>query len=467
MKPNSFLVAAALLSVAAIPAQTVTHYWIDATNGNDANSGTQAQPFKSLTWALGTQANDLHIHVLPGVYSPTNTGDFFDAVANAPAQIRLRAYQNLRITGVDKATCILDFGAGNGPWGYFDIGAGCVDIEISDLTMRNAGLDPWGNGAIAINNGAQSVDIHNCYFEQTYSTLIVWGGFDVAFHDNVITDAVPNTGQWPSVGVRVRTTVSSGDRTYIFNNTFYAIGQGISWSNDANNPQQWIINNVVLGATGKGYPNSVYQGTHIVFEKNLAFNSTTWNYDPAIGPNGTAPLLSLTNLEVDPMLTNPVAGDYSPLAGSPCIESGSVISHPYAMNDYAGNNRAVDSDENGSAIPDRGAIETTDITLVVTNFGQGLTATIDPQTTTPGTWATGALFMSLDAAPAYYPWFGMFGPDPLSVAMLLGYPGVPYSITFPAFPGLDGIWVNMQFLGVKTIGSANVLKGTGMVKGLL
>lgn len=465
MKPNVFLVAA-LLCAAAIPAQSVTHYWIDAVNGSDTNPGTRAQPFKSLTWAVGASFANFHIHVLPGVYSPATTGDFLDPSTLAPSRISLNNHQNVKITGVDTSTCILDFGAGNGVWGYIFITTGAVDIEISHLTMRNAGVDPWGNGAIEVNWGAQTVDIHNCYFEQTYSTLILFGGYDVAFHDNVITDAVVNTGSWPSVGVRIRTG-TAGDRTYIYNNTFYAIGQGISWSNDANNPQQWIQNNVCLDCTAKSYPNDGYAGAHIVFENNLAFNSGTWNYGPTIGPNGSAPALSLTNIEVDPMLANPAAGDYSLLPGSPCIESGSSMTHPYMMNDYADNNRAVDSDEDGIAIPDRGAIETTDLALHVTNFGQGQVAVIDIQTSNPNTWAFGGLFVSLNRAPFYNGWWGMFGPDPLGVVSIGGIPGTQIHWSLPASPALDGLWVYMQFIGLKAPGTAFVLKGSGLSANLL
>ena len=461
-------IAAALLCVAAIPSQTVTHYWVDAVAGNDSSPGTRAQPFKSLTWAVGFQFQDSHVHVMPGVYSPATTGDFADPSSGQPAQIRLASYQNLKITGVDKATCILDFGGGNGPWGFISIVSGCVDIEISDLTMRNSGVDPWGNGAISVDHGAQSVDIHNCYFEQTYSTLILWGGYDVAFHDNVITDATPNTGNWPSVGVRVRTDVTKGDRSYIYNNTFYAIGHGISWSNDANNPQQWIMNNVCRDVTAKAYPNGAYAGSHIVFENNLAYNSGTWNYDPVIGPNGSAPMLSATNLEVDPMLTNPAAGDYSLAAGSPCIEGGSAMVHPYQMNDYAGNNRAVDSDEDGVAVPDMGAIETTDLTLGVSNFAQGQTMTIDIQVANPGNWIGGALFFAFAENPTYNPMWGMFGPD---LNALITNPSTPIPLQLqmlvPVNAALNDLWIYTEVIGLKIIGSTVVLKGTGMTKSLL
>ena len=464
-------IAAALLCVAAIPSQTVTHYWVDAVAGNDSSPGTRAQPFKSLTWAVGFQFQDSHVHVMPGVYSPATTGDFADPSSGQPAQIRLASYQNLKITGVDKATCILDFGGGNGPWGFISIVSGCVDIEISDLTMRNSGVDPWGNGAISVDHGAQSVDIHNCYFEQTYSTFIIWRGFDVAFHDNVIVDVAPNTYAYPSVGVRVRTDGTNGDRTYIYNNTFHGIGQGVSWSNNNGSPpQQWIMNNVVLDSVtpgGWGFPNDVYGGSNIVFENNLAFNCVSGNYGPTVGPNGTAPALSATNLEVDPMLANPGAGDFSLLAGSPCIDSGSPMTHPFMMNDYEGNNRAVDSDENGTAIPDRGAIETTDLTLTVSNFALGQTAVLDVQSPNLGTWTIGGLFMSFSKAPSYNGWWGMLGPDPASVATLIGVPGMQFQLILPPNPSFSGLWIHSQFIGLKLIGNPGVLKGSGMSSNVL
>jgi hypothetical protein len=452
----------ALLCAAVVHAQNVTHYYVDAFNGLDTNPGTQAQPFKSLTWAVSAQLVDVHIHVLPGTYSPSTTGDFIDPTTLAPSSISLSGHQNFTISGLHRDVCVLDFGTGDGPWGFVRIGSGCVDVEIRDLSMINAGVAPWGNGAISVDGGAQFVDIHNCYFAQTYSTLIVWSGYDVSFHDNVIVDTVPNAGAWPSVGVRVRTTGTSGGRTYIYNNTFFAIGQGISWSNDAGNPQQWIINNVVLDATANAFPNAVHAGTHIVFENNLAFGSGGSNYNSVIGPNGTAPVLAATNTELDPILVNPAAGDFSPTSGSPCIDTGAPSILPTMMNDYFGNNRATDSDENGSAIVDRGAIEATDLSLAVGGFALGQVATIAVQTPNPGTWAAGALFMSLGAGQLYLPSVGISGLDLANMASVTLMPGSQFLFAIPNNPALIDTRAYIQALGLKVVGGAVVFKVTGL-----
>jgi len=460
-------IVTALLFAAAASAQTVTHYYVDAFNGSDTNPGTLAQPFRSLTWAVSVNQVDVHIHVGPGTYGPATTGDFQDPTTLNPISIVLNGCQNFTISGLHRDVCILDFGNGDGPWGFIKIGAGASDVEIRDLSMTNAGVAPWGNGAISVEGGAQFVDIHNCYFEQTYSTLIVWASFNVSFHDNVVVDAVPNAGSWPSVGVRVRTNGSSGDQTYIYNNTFFAVDQGISWSNDAGNPQQSILNNVILNANARAFPNATYAGTHIVFENNTAYASGITNYDPAIAPNGATPVLSSTNTELDPLLVNPSNGDFSLAANSPCIDSGSLLTPPTMMNDYFGNNRAVDSDENGSAIVDRGAIETTDLWLAASNFTQGQTASISVTTTSPGTWAGGALFMSLGASQLYVPSIGLAGLDLGATSSVTLNPGAQFAFSVPINPALNGITAHMQALGLKVVGGAVVIKLTGRDSQLL
>ncbi len=460
---NKFL-ATALLCASALTAQNpITHFWIDAAGGNDTNPGTQAQPFKSLTHAVLTQFADVHIHVMPGTYSPTTTGDFWDAANAAPAAINLVNYTNLTITGEDRNSCILDFGAGNGQWGFVKVNTGCIDVEISHLTMKNSGVDPWGCGALSIDNGCQGVDIHNCYFENTYSTLIIWGGYDVAFHDNVITDATTNTGAWPSVGVRVRTNAQKGDRTYIYNNTFHSIDQAISWSNDVNNPQQWICNNIAFNCGAKAFPNDKIAGAHIVVENNLAFGAGTWNFGPTIGPNGTAPALSATNIEVDPLLTSPATGDVSLMPGSPCIDAGSTTTHPYIMHDYMDNNRAVDSDEDGTATPEIGAIEVTDLSLNVTDFEQGKTAIVQIQTSSTTPWLGSALFLTYGSNPLYIPPYGIIGVD-LSKILVNPTVAVPLTIpmAIPVNPALTGKTFYMQAVGVRVTGSGASFKMTGM-----
>ena len=45
-----------------------------STQGSDANPGTPAQPFRSITYAYGQASAGTTIHVLPGIYSDYSSG---------------------------------------------------------------------------------------------------------------------------------------------------------------------------------------------------------------------------------------------------------------------------------------------------------------------------------------------------------------------------------------------------------
>ncbi|HIE71562.1 MAG TPA: hypothetical protein EYP98_16095 [Planctomycetes bacterium] len=73
----------------------------------------------------------------------------------------------------------------------------------------------------------------------------------------------------------------------------------------------------------------------------------------------------------------------------------------------------------------------------------------------------------MNRAPFYNGWWGMFGPDPLGVVSVGGIPGTQIHWSLPASPALDGLWVYMQFIGLKAPGTAFVLKGSGLSANLL
>src|SRR5690606_22341252 len=73
--PMRSLLAALLLSTVSV-AQTV--YYVDAVNGNDLNPGTtRVQAFRSISFASSFLADDDTLIILPGIYSPTLTGELF------------------------------------------------------------------------------------------------------------------------------------------------------------------------------------------------------------------------------------------------------------------------------------------------------------------------------------------------------------------------------------------------------
>ena len=301
---------AALAIGAALPAQNTTHYWVDPVSGNDTNAGTQAKPLKTLTKATSLLNSDVVVHMLPGVYGPATNGDFWDATASKGAKIRLNNHKNFRILGTDRAKCIIDFKDPSGNdmdnvwYGMIQIsGSGTDGVEIAHLTFKNIAVaKAWGTGPINTTGTCKNVNIHSNYFENTGSTFICWGGFDVAFHDNVIRSVAPNAGKY--VPIRVRTqyfAAGDGDRPYVYNNTLYDTSQGISYAaprthnNVTHQPTQWICNNIVLKSSGTAFAgNQTNYTSKVNVENNLTFQcATDFGYTPS----------KSNKINVDPMLS--------------------------------------------------------------------------------------------------------------------------------------------------------------------
>ena len=88
------ILCASLFLGSLLPAQ-INHVWVDGVNGSDTNPGTRAKPFKSLTTGVAAYKKNVVVHVLPAVYGPKTTGDFWDAKAQKRVSITLQDYQNL------------------------------------------------------------------------------------------------------------------------------------------------------------------------------------------------------------------------------------------------------------------------------------------------------------------------------------------------------------------------------------
>ncbi len=430
--------AASFLTMTSAVAQTA-HHWVDPTNGNDSAAGTRTAPCKTLTKALTGRNFDLVVHALPGTYGPKSNGDFWDAANNKSAKIALNGFKNLKIVGEDRSTCVIDFNGIDDLWyGMFGIGGvGTDNIEITNLTFKNVGIATvWGCSPVNTQAGCTNINIHGNLFIDAGSAFICWGGFDVAFHDNVIvsTTATPSL-----VAIRLRTqyfSATDGDRTYCYNNVIVNQNHGISYAS-TNAPKQWICNNIILNGN-LGFPGSALPAT-AVLENNIAWGCTTpYSY-----------MVNASNRVVDPMLVDVAKGDYHQKAGSPCLEAGYPVPATLSMrNDYYGNARCSDADDDRNSLPDIGVHEVSDVALQVTNWGIGKTGVFTNASTTFA--GPAVFFFAYGKAGIYSASYGSVGFDPATLLFSAGtsVPGaVPVSV--PNNPAFAGVLLYAQSFGLK------------------
>lgn len=446
---KSLFFAATLLTSAAVTAQ-VSHVWIDGVGGNDANAGTRAMPFKTLTKGLLHQKSGVVVHILPAIYGPTTTGDFWDSSLSKSKVIQLNNHANYWVVGEDRDKCIIDFnGMSDQYWAFIQIrGAATNGVQVSNLTFRNVGTTgSWACGPLHVHGGNdKDVNIHSNVYIDTNSTFINWSGTDVAFHDNLILSTTKGQG----VAVRIRTNGTSGDRTYVYNNVIYNTGHGISWSNNAAGPKQWICNNIVLGAN-IGFPGSA-PAAYVTMKNNIAFQCTT-NY--AYTPDAS-------NLTVDPKLVDPAKGDFKQQASSPCLDGGYAVGLLHMVNDFFGNARVNDGDDDITSRPDIGIHESHDVSLAVTRWGQGQVALFTAQKVGAPTYPGGIFLLGAGPGSIVASPFGVIGLD--VTQLLLNVPiSVPGSVPLPipTDPKLTGAAVYVQAFGFRAVTGGLTFKPSG------
>ncbi len=452
MKRIGFLLSALFLG-AALPAQAL-HVWVDGVNGSDTNKGTRTAPFKTLTKGFTTYTRNVVVHILPAVYGPKTTGDFWNAAKKAGKGIALRAVKNMKIVGEDRDKCIIDFNnVGNLRWGLIPITGGTDGLEVCNLTFKNVGNSPQPGCTIfqvQATPPPKNVNIHNNLFLDANVAFYLMRGINFAFHDNIVAYSkkigTSKGGSLGSFGGKTR------DNLYCYNNVFYNLKLGVAIA--SNGAKAWICNNIFYdcdtGLSGQNITPSI-----TVVENNLFFKCTTVN----VGPK-----LSKSNLITDPKLVNPAKFDFRQQAGSPCLDGGYPKALLYMENDFFGNARAADGDLDGNSLPDIGAQEIVQATLSVTNFAQGKTAVFQTQSLVSGGFG-GIFFLGTKKTTLVISPFGFFGIDPLSIFMgtVTAIPG-KVQIPVPNAPWAAGTPIYSQALGFRPkSGGGFVFMPTGLL----
>ena len=198
----------------AIPFGTGTPYYV-ATTGNDANAGTEAQPFRMIQKALNTVQAGGTVYIKNGTYQEALT---MKTSGTADNYITITNYQN------DSA--IID--GNNGAIGRLLDVDGADYIRIEGLTFQNSGGD-----LIRFVNGADYNVVENSsliepFYGVTAKEQFKFGDFGGAIHlresskytvirNNTINRNTPMTGKLDIKGVAYW---RGGEGAIIYNNTF-------------------------------------------------------------------------------------------------------------------------------------------------------------------------------------------------------------------------------------------------------
>ena len=339
-------------------------YYVHAGIGDDANIGTEEEPFLTIRKVLSLvkdDGNTTFIHVAEGIYSPTTTGETFP----------LTIPDNVHLLGENWENTIIDIEATPEKQARGFIVREVEDVVISNFTITGGSAEDagcQGGGAISLQNDDDEVwnsdgswasfDSSNVLLEDLYLTgnhAYNGGGIGV-FRligpkiNNVIiennTALTHGGGIFHHAGVtEITNTVISGNLTQSMH------GGGISVY--VTNSETTKLHNVEITNNNASF----WGGGAMFFEANIELVNTTisQNTDSAENSvvknmNGSLNMInsivwdnqpntidgsaniSYSNIasgegngnifNTDPIFTNPSEGDFTLSTNSPCIDAG-------------------------------------------------------------------------------------------------------------------------------------------------
>ncbi len=307
--------------------------------GSDANPGTSAQPFRTITYAYGRASAGTTIHVLPGVYYDYTSGWGIhlgnSGTAASPIVLRSEVRGGAIIDGQNAADRNQGF--------YIDGSYNTVDgFVIRNCTL--GGISIWANGNRIINNEIH----HNGTPASTstngrdgvYSSEGTSGNFYGAnsIHDNGRAGSNLDHGLY----------LCGANETVINNLLFRNAGSGLQIAGYTTVSNMKVYNNVMAwnGTTGiilwmalSGVDiknNIIWQNGHygvgcyeatgsgVVADHNLCYANSYGNYDWSGGGTSSLSYTLGTTLSVDPGFVNGTSAGFDPhlASGSPCIGAG-------------------------------------------------------------------------------------------------------------------------------------------------
>ncbi len=363
--------------------QTGKQIYVDAAKGNNANSGSQQSPLKTIGAATGKLSPGTTVYVNNGTY---NESIGIGASGNSAAWITFQAAPGqkpvinakgsgfritgnyIKINGFDISASENGIEANNSHHlqitnnvvhdsGCSGIGGVRTDYLLieNNVTYRNSFTSPWQCSGIGIyqavdfdNNGGFHNIIRGNISYANENKVKPRGGGPITDGNGIILDDFRNTQKivpGGKVPYRASTLVENNivfgnggrgihifesDNITVRNNTSYknlrtpGMGRGNAEINAARSKNSFISNNIAYAADPSFLAfNDVYTSGDR-WENNLAFGGTV-----SVGKNNSNAVFSSTNIVgKDPRLTapnnGPNAANFTLLNGSPAIDTGST-----------------------------------------------------------------------------------------------------------------------------------------------
>ena len=355
-------------------------------DGNNNNSGTESEPFKTIGHALSFVKDDstitTTIHVGEGVFSPSTTGEQFPIVLP----------DHVHLLGASRETSILDAEADSDKQSrVIKIVEECQNIKLANFTItggnaESAGCVGGGGILVALSNyGSVDVVLENLIV--TDNSALRGGGISIyqasgpTLSDLIIQE---NTSQYNGGGLNIDASVASVTGGTIRGNNCVvgssSTGGGIMMRNsEATLTKISITDNTTPGYGGgiaiyntdavltnltvSGNVGSVSGGGIGLLQNANAMiiNSIIWGNDPNQLFESEAITLTVAysniegggfagegNISADPLFVDADNGDYTLQGGSPCIDTGTADVDGDGVDDM--------TDYFGAA-PDMGAFE--------------------------------------------------------------------------------------------------------------
>jgi hypothetical protein len=329
-------------------------------DGNNNNSGTESEPFKTIGHALSLVRDDTTItttiYVREGVYSPSTTGEQFPIVLP----------DNVHLIGDNRENSILDAEADSIKQRRVIKIEDCENVKVANLTITGGNIESAGcigGGGILMTHPDLAYDGPMSSSTPVLENLIITGNHAAAGggvsiwrqSGPVLSDIIihENTAKKYGGGLMIFTSVASVTDVIVSGNNCNvdgSFGGGIVMNfSGATMTNVTVTDNTASFGGGVSVGNSDATLTHVTvsgntattsgggflstpYSNNTLTNSIIWDNSPESIYAFATTTISYSdiqggwggegNIDADPLFCNPDSSDFTLAENSPCVGTG-------------------------------------------------------------------------------------------------------------------------------------------------